>query len=64
MGWISGLFEKDAEKLTENYKSAEREWLNINGDSDAAKEIRKIQQQIGLEMWQEFKKFKIKQCRK
>ena len=47
MGWISGLFEKDAVKLTENYKCAEREWLNINGDSDAAKEIRKIQQQIG-----------------
>ena len=47
MGWVPGLFEKDAEELTENYKSAEREWLKINGDSDTAKEIRQIQQQIG-----------------
>ena len=47
MGWISGLFEKDAEELMENYKSAEREWLKINGDSETAKEISKIQQQIG-----------------
>ena len=47
MGWIAGLFERDAEELTENYKSAERVWLKINGDSDTAKEIRKIQQEIG-----------------
>ena len=47
MGWIPGLFEKDAEDLNEKYKSAERDWLEINGDSDSAKEIRKIQQQLG-----------------
>ena len=47
MGWIPGLFEKDAAELNENYKLAESEWLKINGDSDTAKEIRKIQQEIG-----------------
>ena len=47
MEWIPGLFEKDAAELNENYKLAESEWLKINGDSDTAKEIRKIQQEIG-----------------
>ena len=46
IGWIPGLFKKDAEDLLEKYKSAERDWLTINGDSDAAKEILQIQQQI------------------
>ena len=46
-GWIPGLFEREAEELIEKYKSAESDWLKINGDSNAAMEIRKIQQEIG-----------------
>ena len=46
-GWITGLFERDAEDLHEKYKSAERDWLKNNGDTEAAKEILKIQQEIG-----------------
>ena len=46
-GWIPGLFERDAEELAEKYKSAERDWLEVNGDSDSAKEIRKLREQIG-----------------
>ena len=46
-GWIPGLFERESEELIEKYKSAESDWLKINGDSNAAMEIRKIQQEIG-----------------
>ena len=32
--------------MTKEYQSAEKEWLEVHGDSDPAKEIRSIQSQL------------------
>ena len=43
---IPAIFERDAEELQKKFLTAENEWQKIHGDSDSAKEIRNIQDQL------------------